>query len=44
MAASLDLALTAREREGSSITALHFVRPSHDFSPVCKIFNSVEFL
>jgi hypothetical protein len=44
MAASLDPALTARMRNGSSIIDLHFGRPSRDYSPFLKIFISVDIL
>jgi hypothetical protein len=44
MAASLDPALTARMRNGSSIIPMHFVRLRPDYSPFLKIFISVDIL
>jgi hypothetical protein len=44
MTASLDPALTARMRNGSSIISMHFVRLRPDYSPIPKIFISVDIL
>jgi hypothetical protein len=44
MEASLDSALTARKRNGSSIIPMHFVRLSRDYSPFLHKFISVDIL